>query len=99
MPAKTKPETTPATAKAATGIKKLNFGGMAAVTKKPAGKEYPVVPDNEEGTISELVTVLLKEQGEFDALEGSIAIHKAELRTLATPFYFERNHDLHDVPS
>lgn len=93
--------TSPAPADApATGIKKFNFGGIAAAApKKPAGKEYPLLPDDDDGTVADLVTRILTEQEQLDALEGSIEIHKAELRSLATPFYFDRNHGLHEVPS
>lgn len=98
--ATTKPAPTPAPAPAATGIKKVNFGAIAATAaKKPAGKEYPLLPADEEGRIGELVTEILSEQEQLDALEGSIEIHKAELRTFATPFYFEHNHGRHEVPS
>ena len=91
---------TPAPAPAATGLKKINFGGIASTAaKKPAGKEYPLLPDDDEGRVQELVTEILSEQEQIDALEGSLEIHKAELRAHATPFYFEHNQGLHEVPS
>ena len=70
--ATTKPAPTPVPAPAtATGIKKVNFGAIASTTaKKPAGKEYPLLPEDEEGRVAELVTEILSEQEQLDALEG-----------------------------
>lgn len=94
-----KTATAPAPPAAKPGIKKVNFGAIATATTKKPGTEYPVLPDDDHGTVAALVTKIAAATDELDALEGALAIDKAELRSLATPFYFERNHDLHEVPS
>lgn len=58
-----------------------------------------MLPDDADGTVAALVTKITAAVEELDALEGALEIDKAELRSFATPFYFQRNHDLHDAPS
>jgi hypothetical protein len=85
------------TAPAATGIKKLNLGGIAAKTEKTA-TEYPVLPDAS-GDTAKLVDDLINETRELEAIEGSLEIKKAELKSLAQGFYFENMHGKMDIPS
>ncbi|MEA3207892.1 MAG: hypothetical protein QOE70_949 [Chthoniobacter sp.] len=99
MKSTAKSAATPAPApKTGVGIKKINLGGIIATSPKNTGKEYPALPDPD-GEVARLVTEIVADQDALDALDASIEIKKGELRALATPFYFERNHGLHEIPS
>jgi hypothetical protein len=64
---------------------------------KAAGKSYPILPETVES--KELVSVIRHEADEFDALKGSLDIHKAELGAIALPFYFGELHGRSEIPS
>jgi hypothetical protein len=89
----TKPKAAPAPA---VGIKKLNLGGIAPKKEKTA-TEYPAIPSTED--TQRLVSDIISETRELEALEGSLEIKKAEIRTLAQEFYFQHLHGKHDIPS
>jgi hypothetical protein len=80
-----------------TGIKKINLGGIAAKTDKTK-TSYPQLPDSC-GDVAKLTSDILAESREFDALEGSLKLKKAELRSLAQEFFFNHLHGRHDTPS
>ncbi|MGH7971777.1 MAG: hypothetical protein ACREIC_23940 [Limisphaerales bacterium] len=67
-------------------LRKLSFG---AITKKKedARTVYPVLPDPN-GQLSVIAARIIERTAEVEALEGALDIDKAELKTLATPFYF-----------
>lgn len=88
-------KTTPAPA-AKTGIKKLNLGGIATKTEKTA-TEYPQLPASDD--LARLVTDYLEEARELEAVEGSLEIKKAELKSIAQGFYFQHLHGKLDIPS
>lgn len=87
-----------APAPAAGGIKKINLAGISVKSEKPGKTEYPVLPDPS-GDIATLASALIAESRELEALEGSVEIKKAELRSSAQAFYFEAMHGKHDIPS
>jgi hypothetical protein len=89
----TKPKAAPTPA---VGIKKLNLGGIALKKEKTA-TEYPSIPATDD-TMS-LVTDIINETRELEALEGSLNIKKGEIRSLSQDFYFQHLHGKHDIPS
>lgn len=71
-------------------MKKISLAGIAK--KKDSGKtEYPVLPDPN-GKAAEAAAQILKEQEEFEALEGSLKNNKKFLIELATPYHFQFAH-------
>ncbi len=95
MPAtKTKPA--PAAAPAA-GIKKINLFGIVAKTEKKT-TEYPILPDPS-GEVAELASAIIAESREFEALEGSLKLKKADLRAMSQEFFFQHLHGKHEIPS
>ena len=82
---------------AAPGIKKINLGGIATKTEKK-NTEYPALPDPS-GDVAKLTTDIVHESREFEALEGSLKLKKAELRSLSQEFFFQHLHGKHDIPS
>jgi len=82
---------------AAPGIKKINLGGIATKTEKK-NAEDPALPDPS-GDVAKLTTDIVHESREFEALEGSLKLKKAELRSLSQEFFFQHLHGKHDIPS
>ena len=82
---------------AAPGIKKINLGGIATKTEKK-NTEYPALPDPS-GDVAKLTTDIVHESREFESLEGSLKLKKAELRSLSQEFFFQHLHGKHDIPS
>jgi hypothetical protein len=70
----------------ADSLRKLSFG---AITKQREGARttYPVLPDPN-GQLAIIATRIIERAAQLDAIEGALTIDKAELKTLATPFYF-----------
>lgn len=89
--------TTNAPAPTKPGIKKLNIGALAA-KPKAARTEYPAL-DDPAGDVARLAAVILDETEELDALEGSLGIHKAELRAVSIAQYFPLMHGKGEIPS
>ena len=102
MATKTAPAPAAATAAGnpppAPGIKKLNLGGIAAKSTDKKATVYPAIPDPS-GDVAALTSDIIAETREFEALEGSLKLKKAELRALAQPFFFGHLHGKADIPS
>ena len=71
---------------------------LSSIGKKPdkAKTEYPAIQD---AGATALCDTVLKLADEFDALKGSLDLHKAELVGIAKPEYFTRFNGHADVPS
>jgi hypothetical protein len=67
-------------------LRKLSFGAMAP-KKEKVRASYPVLPDPN-GQLAVMAARIIERTTQIEALEGSLALDKAELKTLATPFYF-----------
>jgi hypothetical protein len=80
------------------GIVKLNLGGIASKSSGKTKTEYPVLPDPD-GDIAKLVSDILSETEELEALEASANIKKSEIRGRAQEHYFELFSGRHDVGS
>lgn len=89
MPTTTKP------AAPKPAIKKLNLGGIAA--KKKEAASYPALPVTPES--SALVSELIAETEELEALKGSVDLKKATIKATAQRFFFAHLHGKHDIPS
>ena len=81
---------------AKSGLKKVSFGALkkAGTSTKTA---YPVMPEVRDS--AEVVDRILKRTDELDALESALETDKAELKSMALPYYFNVNHGRHEVPS
>jgi hypothetical protein len=99
MKTATKPKSAPAasTPAPAAGIKKLSFGGIAQKAEKKT-TEYPALPDPD-GEVAKLASEIIAEAREFEVLEGSLKLKKAELRAMSQEFYFQHLHGKHEIPS
>jgi hypothetical protein len=99
MKTATKPKSAPAasTPAPAAGIKKLSFGGIAQKAEKKT-TEYPALPDPT-GDVAKLASEIIAESRDFEVLEGSLKIKKAELRAMSQEFYFQHLHGKHEIPS
>jgi len=82
----------------APAIKKVNLAGIGARASTKTTTTYPVLPD-EHGEVAKLVGDILDESDQLDALETSVTIKKAELKGMASAFYFTHHHGLHEIPS
>ena len=78
-------------------LRKLSFGAMAQ-KKEKVRASYPVLPDPN-GQLAVMATRIIERTTQIDALEGSLALDKAELKTLATPFYFAQANGKVEVAS
>jgi hypothetical protein len=78
----------PAAAPAA-GIKKINLAGLAPAKEK-TGTTYPALPDPS-GDVAK--------PREMEALDASLDVKKAELRSIAQGFFFQHLHGKHEIPS
>ncbi len=83
---------------AAGGLRKVQFGKIAAKKDESTKKSYPVFPDqnNQAGVIAQRIR---ERSAQLEALEGALKTDKAELKMLVTPHYFTVNHGRHEVPS
>ena len=97
MKTATKPKPTTSTSAPAAGIKKINLGGIATKAEKKT-TEYPTLPDPS-GDVAKLTSDIITETREFEALEGSLKLKKAELRSMSQEFYFQHLHGKHEIPS
>ena len=80
------------------GIKKVNLGGIASKSDSKAKTAYPVLPD-ETGDVAKLVADILDETDQLEAIEGSLAVKKDELKGIAGSFYFQHFHGRHEIAS
>ena len=62
---------------------KVSFGAMAK-KKEEARTSYPVLPDPN-GQLAVMAARIIERTAQIDALDGALALDKAELKTLATP--------------
>jgi hypothetical protein len=83
----------------APALKKVSLAGFAV--QSPAGKtakSYPLLPDPD-GQVAEMVTLILEQSAQLEALEGSVELLKSELVAVAKPFYFQHHAGQHAVAS
>lgn len=92
-------DTAPTPAAAKPAIRKVNLGGIATTKPEKTGKEYPTLPETDDGCIAKLTEDIIVETANFEALKGSLDAKKAELRAHATPFYFSHNSGKQEIPS
>ena len=78
-------------------LRKLSFGAMAQ-KKEKARTSYPVLPDPN-GQLAVMATRIIERTAQIDALGGALELDKAELKTLATPFYFAQANGKVEVAS
>ena len=67
-------------------LHKLSFGTIAQ-KREDTRTAHPVLPDPN-GQLAIMATRIIERSAQLDALGGALEIDKAELKTLATPFYF-----------
>ena len=67
-------------------LRKLSFGTIAQ-KREDTRTAHPVLPDPN-GQLAIIATRIIERSAQLDALGGALEIDKAELKTLATPFYF-----------
>jgi len=68
------------------GVRKVSFGAIAK-QKSDSPTSYPLLPDPQ-GRYAVIAARILERSVEVEALAGALEVDKAELKTLATPFYF-----------
>jgi hypothetical protein len=78
-------------------LRKLSFGTMAK-KKEEARASYPVLPDPN-GQLAVMATRIIERTAQIEALDGALTLDKAELKTLATPFYFAQANGKVEVAS
>src|SRR6185436_8268388 len=59
---------------------------------------YPLLPDPH-GQYAAIAARIIDRAAQVEALVGALDLDKAELKTLATPFYFRNGQGKQDVPS
>jgi hypothetical protein len=75
----------------------VSFGSIAK--QKPDSRTtYPLLPDPQ-GRYAAIGARILERSIQVEALAGALEVDKAELKTLATPFYFTNASGKLDVPS
>ena len=67
-------------------LRKLSFGTIAQ-KREDTRTAHPVLPDPN-GQLAIIATRIIERGAQLDALGGALELDKAELKTLATPFYF-----------
>lgn len=80
----------------APALRKISFG---TITKKqPEGRAtYPVLPDPQ-GEYAVIAARIIERSAQVEGLSGALDIDKADLKTLATPFYFSNASGKIEVP-
>ena len=78
-------------------LRKLSFGAMAK-KKEESQTSYPVLPDPN-GQLAVMAARIIERAAQIDALDGALSLDKAELKTLATPFYFAQANGKVEVAS
>jgi hypothetical protein len=78
-------------------LHKVSFGAMAK-KKEEARTSYPVLPDPN-GQLAVMAARIIERTAQIDALDGALSLDKAELKTLATPFYFAQANGKVEVAS
>ena len=78
-------------------LRKVQFGTIAK--KKPDSRaSYPQLPDPQ-GQYATIAARIIDRSAQLEAIAGALNVDKAELKTLATPFYFTHGQGKADVPS
>jgi hypothetical protein len=79
------------------GFRKVSFGTIGR--QKPDSRtSYPLLPDPQ-GRYAAIAARIIERSAEVEALAGTLEVDKAELKTLATPFYFTNASGKLEVPS
>ena len=98
-PSPAAPVAAPSPPPAPAGLRKVSLAGFAV--QSPAGKtakSYPLLPDPD-GQVAEMVTMILDQSAQLEALDGSVELLKSELIAIAKPFYFQHHAGQHAVAS
>jgi len=78
-------------------LRKIHFGAIPK--QKPDSRSpCPVLPDAQ-GQYAAMAARIIERSGQVEALAGALELDKAELKTLATPFYFTHASGKLEVPS
>lgn len=78
-------------------LRKVQFGGIAK--KKPDNRaSYPLLPDPQ-GRYAAIAARIIERAAQVEALSGALDLDKAELKTLATPFYFQNGQGKLEIPT
>jgi hypothetical protein len=78
-------------------LRKIQFGSIAK--KKPDSRaNYPLLPDPQ-GQYAAIAGRIIERAAQVEALVGALDLDKAELKTLATPFYFTNGQGKLEVPT
>jgi hypothetical protein len=97
MPVKQEKLRPPDKADQSPALRKVQFGSIAK--KKPDNRaSYPVIPDPQ-GQYAAIAARIIERAAQVEALAGALDLDKAELKTLATPFYFQNGQGKLEVPS
>jgi hypothetical protein len=78
-------------------LHKLSFGTITK-KKEEARANYPTLPDPN-GQLAVMATRIIERTAQIEALDGALAVDKADLKTLATPFYFAQANGKVEVAS
>jgi hypothetical protein len=77
-------------------LRKIHFGAIAK--QKPDSRTpCPVLPDPQ-GQYAAMAARIIERSAQVEALAGALELDKAELKTLATPFYFTHASGKLEVP-
>jgi hypothetical protein len=93
MPTK-KPETQ---SNPANPVRKVSFGAIAR-KKDSAKATHPTLPDPN-GQLGTIAARIIQRHQEVEALSGALDLDKTELKTLATPFYFQHSQGKIEIPT
>ena len=86
-------------APAPAGLRKVSLAGFAVQSPvSKSAKSYPLLPDPD-GQVGELVTAILDQNAQIEALEGGLTLAKEELIAVAKPFYFTHHSGQHVLAS
>jgi hypothetical protein len=96
MPAKTDKQSSQEKTLTDQGLRTIRFGSIAK--KRPDRRaDHPLLPDPQ-GQYAVIAARIIERSGQVQALSGALEVDKAEIKTLATPFYFSNGEGKLDVP-
>jgi len=78
-------------------LRKVQFGVIAR-KKSDNRASYPLLPDPQ-GRFAAIAARIIERAAQVEALSGGLDVDKAELKTLATPFYFTHGQGKLEVPT
>lgn len=97
MPVKQEKARTPEKTVPSPALRRIQFGSIAK--KKPDNRaSYPLLPDPQ-GQYAAIAARIIERSAQVEALAGALDLDKAELKTLATPFYFTNGQGKLEVPT